>query len=338
VSKEFDSNDFYVHPAFTDQSLSDSGLKNNFGQPSVVFRVPFHLARGAGIHAAAQDIAGYGDWDGSGGTLHPADKTITDAPGSGRGRLLSLPVPGVTMGMMARVYLSSDEVPVPVPDAGPDAAPGDAGISDGAVADTASSCAAQTPSRIRDLSVPPDGIEAEHALIRFIEPDGAAFAAVERYDVRVWEGGDSNPAAFASGTPAPQLLPLAPGGSLAVRIADLKGQRQYTVGVKPVGRCLDGEISTVGFSTAARKFSQLSGCFIATAAFGSPQAAGVAALRRVRDAARRSSLLAGAAAALYERSSPPLADLLRGTPAGRALVRQALAPLIEAAQALSPTR
>src|SRR5204863_3517766 len=130
-------------------------------------------------------------------------------------------------------YLSSDEVPVPPLDAGADGSTADAGAADGPGGDAGASCAAQTRSRIRDLSVPAEGIEAEHALVRFVEPDGPAFAAVERYDVRVWEGGESSPAAFASGTPAPELLPLAAGGSLAVRIADLKGQRQYTVGAKP---------------------------------------------------------------------------------------------------------
>ena len=31
---------------------------------------------------------------------------------------------------------------------------------------------------------------------------------------------------------------------------------------------------------------------------------------------------------LYERSSPPLAELLRGTEAGRALVRSAISPVV----------
>jgi hypothetical protein len=209
-------------------------------------------------------------------------------------------------------------------------------MADAGIADAGSSCAAPTPARIRDLSVPADSIEAEHALVRFVEPDGAAFAAVERYDVRVWEGGEGSANAFGSGTPAPQVLPQSPGGTLTIHLGDLKGERQYTVGIQPRGQCLAGELSFAAFSTSPRKFSQLSGCFIATAAYGSPQAAGVATLRRVRDTARRTSALAGAAAALYERASPPVADVLRATPAGRALVRQALAPLIQAAQALAP--
>jgi hypothetical protein len=340
VSKEWDNNDSYNHPAYTDPSLIDSGLKNNFGQPSVVYRAPFHLSRTSAVQVTVQDIAGYGDWDGASGALHPADKTISDAPGSGRGRLLSIVLPGAAT--MARVHLSS-EVPGG-PDAGVDAAPPDGGTVDAmAAADAAapndgSGCPMQTSARIRDLAVPSEAIEAEHAMVRFLEPEGAAFAGVERYDVRVWEGSDNSPAAFASGTPAQQLLPLAAGGSLAVRLADLKGGQKYTVGVKPIGHCLDGQISYAAFSTVARKFSQLSGCFIATAAYGSAQSTGVSALRRARDGARQASPLASAAAALYERSSPPLADLLRGTAVGRALVRQALGPIIAPLQALTPRR
>jgi hypothetical protein len=343
VSKEFDNNADHAYPGFTDPILMTSGLKNNFGQPSVVFRLPFHLSRTAGVQVTADDIAGYGDWDGASGALHPPDQTISDAPGSGRGRLLSIVLTGAAT--MARVHLST-QMPAGPRDAGLDTSPPDAGAadaaSDGDAAgpghDAASGCPVQTQAQVRDLTIPPETIEAEDALVRFTEPDGAGFAGVERYDVRVWEGPDSSPAAFASGTPAPQVLPLAAGGSLAVRIGDLKGLRQYTIGVKPVGHCLAGQIRYGGFTTAARRFSQLSGCFIATAAYGSAQTAGVLALRRARDAARRASPLASAAAALYERASPPLADLLRATLTGRALVRRALGPIVEPLQALAPSR
>jgi hypothetical protein len=235
-----------------------------------------------------------------------------------------------------RVHLSI-EVPGEVPDAGPE--PADA-TADGGAVDAVSAdvvpagCAAAARAQISGLVVPTDAIAAEHVEVRFVEPAAPAFAAVERYLVRVWEGADSSAAAFDSGTPAEPLTPLAAGGALSVHIADLKGERPYTVGVKPLGRCVDGEISYVHFTTAERKFSQLSGCFIATAAYGSPQAAGVSALRRARDAARRATPFAAATVAVYERSSPPLADLLRGTPVGRALVRQALAPLVDTVQLL----
>jgi hypothetical protein len=328
ISKEFDNNAVHAYEALTDPALADSGLKNNIGQPSVVFRVPLRLDRAGGFQAAAQDITGYGAWDGSSGVLHPPDESISDAPGSGRGRLLPIAVAG---GPVARLHVVT-EVPGAAPDAGVDSAvardSGDGG-------EAGARCAGQTIARVGELMVPAEEIDAEQAVARFVEPDGAAFAGIERYDVRVWEGGDSTPAAFASGTPSERLVPLAAGTGLSVHLTDLKGQRKYTVGVKPVGPCLDGQISYAVFVTAARKFSQLSGCFIATAAHGSAQAPAVAALRRARDSARRATAIAAAAAALYERASPPLADLLRGTAAGRALVRQALAPVVDVAMLLT---
>ena len=78
------------------------------------------------------------------------------------------------------------------------------------------------------------------------------------------------------------------------------------------------------FSTPAIPFSKLSGCFIATAAFGSDLAPEVATLRRLRDLATSRSALASAAVDLYYRSSPPLAATLAHSPVGRALVRTAL--------------
>ena len=49
---------------------------------------------------------------------------------------------------------------------------------------------------------------------------------------------------------------------------------------------------------------------------------------RLRDRARERSGFAAVSVGLYERSSPPLAALLRETEAGRALVRTALSPLV----------
>jgi len=48
----------------------------------------------------------------------------------------------------------------------------------------------------------------------------------------------------------------------------------------------------------------------------------------LRDRARNTSAFAAALIALYERSSPPLADLLRGSNEGKALMRRALEPVV----------
>jgi hypothetical protein len=247
---------------------------------------------------------------------------------------------------MGRLHVVTEVPPdeTPGPDAGaPDAAPApqtaDAALvrPDAAPPDVpASGCPSEIPSRVADLSVPAAGLEAERAQVRFTEPQGTAFLGTERYEVRVWEGSEATPDAFSSGTPADPPSPQTPGAVVTLQIGDLKAQRSYTVGVRPVGTCLDGAIAYAGFTTLARKFAQLSGCFIATAAYGTAQAPAVVALRRVRDRARATSALGAAAAALYQRASPPLAEAVRASELARALVRGALAPLVQPLAASGP--
>jgi hypothetical protein len=100
----------------------------------------------------------------------------------------------------------------------------------------------------------------------------------------------------------------------------------------------EGPLAQATFTTLAPMFKQLSGCFVATAAYGSALEPQVAALRRARDLARDRSGFAAVSVGLYERASPPLAGLLRGTDEGRAAVRSALSPIVgivEAAERLA---
>ena len=96
------------------------------------------------------------------------------------------------------------------------------------------------------------------------------------------------------------------------------------MGVSAIGVCGSSPPTFQVFSTPAIPFTKLSGCFIATAAFGSDLAPEVATLRALRDAATSRSALATAAVDLYYRSSPPLAGALARSSVGRALVRAAL--------------
>jgi hypothetical protein len=94
--------------------------------------------------------------------------------------------------------------------------------------------------------------------------------------------------------------------------------------VSAIGVCGSSAPTFQTIYTPAVPFTKLSGCFIATAAFGSDLGPEVTTLRGLRDAATTRSALARTAVDLYYRSSPPLAKALAHSAVGRALVRTAL--------------
>jgi hypothetical protein len=312
VNKEFDNNAFHMHEAFVDPSLKENGLVNNMGQPSVVWKVPFMLDRTKTQQASALEIAGYGDWDGMTGTLHPPDDTISDGPGTGRGRLLAIARPAIGGGspVMGRVHLVT-EIPL-----------------------TPEQCGMLPPDngRITGLEVPDEGLTDKDARIEFIEGADRG-QKIDQYEIRYSAGTEMTPETFREATPAPTVSPVAPGARAAVQLTELKANFTYTLGVRARGGCVgDGPLSTVTFMTKAPAFKTLHGCFVATAAYGSPLEPRVAAMRRLRDRARANPF-AAVSIGLYERSSPPLAALLGESEAGRAVVRTALSPLAELAEA-----
>jgi hypothetical protein len=333
VSKEFDRNGSHSYPAAEDPMLREWGITTNFGQPSVVFRVPFKLDRRQADQQATEQIAGYGDWDGRTGTLHPPDSTISDGPGSGVGRLLNIPQPAAGGGQIqGRVHVVTEvtggAMPEPPPDAGvTDGPDGDGGVDAPAPVDAPVNPAC--PDRLAaSVAIALANVDAEAAQVTFTEPTGAAWERVESYEIRRWNGTEQTAEAFAGGLPLPEMAKTSPGATLSVPLSNLKSENQYTVGVRARGECLEPQPAFASFTTRLREFTQLSGCFIATAAYGSPLASDVQTLRRIRDGVRARSPLAAAAADVYARSSPPLADALRTSEAARAVARSLLAPIV----------
>jgi len=91
-------------------------------------------------------------------------------------------------------------------------------------------------------------------------------------------------------------------------------------------------------STTKINFTKLSGCFVATAAFGSALEPRVQALRTVRDELRPRSAAFSTAVDLYYQSGPPAAALIARSESARALVRALLGPVVAVAQAANSAK
>jgi hypothetical protein len=80
------------------------------------------------------------------------------------------------------------------------------------------------------------------------------------------------------------------------------------------------------------------GCFIATAAYGTPTAEQIDVLREFRDAVLLKNTSGSLFVALYYRLSPPVADFIAGKEAVRTLVRDLLVdPIVWLAEATGDT-
>ena len=340
VNKEYDSNASHLHPDFDDSHLPGYGTDGNFGQPSVVYQVPIHIdvTTGTKDAGAVSQISGYGDWTGTTGVVNPRDATIsTTAPGSGEARLLSI---SNSAGQSGRVLASV----APCFTLVCDPITNMCSICDPAKQEcTPLQCVPPPapPTAVTNLSMQEGGLTSTGATVKFVnsQSDGAA---VFKYDIRYQAGSTITDEQFGSAASAPQVMPGTPGSLTSVSLSNLKPVTQYAVAVRAVDPC--GQVSpiaTVTFKTPAMKFTQLSGCFVATAAWGSALAPDVAAMRRVRDRLRPQSTMFAVATDLYYRSGPAAAEVLRRSDTARALVRRLLGPIGAASKAaveLAPSR
>lgn len=323
INKEFDNNASHMHPAVKDVNLPGYGLTNNFGQPSVVYRVPIHIDVAAGARSAGttSEIAGYSDWSGANGDIIPRDTTISTAdPGSGEARLLVI----ATGAGAGRVHASVESC-------------GTTGC-DPAAMDCCDPAKQACPPLACNPPPPPPGpvsafvpasggLAATEATLEFKHAQ-ANGAAVASYEIRYREGDSMSDTEFLEAIRAPLVPPGAPGTVATFTLGGLKPATQYVAGVRATDVCgQSSPIVLLAFPTPVMKFKQVEGCFVATAAWGSPLAASVPALRALRDRLRAGSGLAAAATDLYYRSGPVAADVIRRDPAARALTRRLLGPI-----------
>jgi hypothetical protein len=301
VNKEFDSNAANMHTDYDDPNLPGYGIDGNFGQPSVVYSVPIHidLTNGTATQVAVSQIAGYGDWSGATGTITPQDGTISTTDlGSGEERLLQ--TDGVGGSGRVHVGLGPCLGCKPPPPA---------------------------PGAVIDLAVTDGGLLATAATLSFGNAQ-ANGGPVSSYEIRYRPGISMTDADFGQAITAQQVTPGTPGSPASFSISPLMSNTQYVVGVRAFDGCgQPSPITQLTFQTPAVKFTQLTGCFVATAAWGSALGPEVSAMRRLRDRLRPTSVLFAAAADIYYRSGPAAAEVLRRSDTARALVRRFLGPL-----------
>ncbi|HEX2677543.1 MAG TPA: CFI-box-CTERM domain-containing protein [Polyangiales bacterium] len=290
------------------------------GQPSVVYCVPFQLGAKGPIETHVDEPEGSAaSWDTASsnyGKLQ-AMKSMTDdpvkSPGSGADRLM-LSGDGYRMKVLVKPPLACKE----------DAA----------------------PSAVEDLQVSayPNKLHAHEwgsLSFRAASDDAGVF----RYDVRVSPDPMVDDASFMRGMPAKNAsiaaeelrVPTdsAPGTRIKLTFGGMVQQTHYYVGVRAIDGCAHaGALRVAELTTTKRTFATVTPCFVATAAYGSPLAHEISALRRFRDRQLSSNFVGRGLVGLYYEVGPKLANVIREHESLRAVARTLLSPFVAAASAL----
>jgi len=126
-------------------------------------------------------------------------------------------------------------------------------------------------------------------------------------------------------------IPTAPGTVHEYTIdwdALARGETGVTVRVDSDGDGITDETITAAGVLTGDVFTPQSGCFIATAAYGTPMAEEIQILREFRDRYLLPDPLGRALVGLYYSVSPPIAEFITDHPGLGAIVRAGLAPVV----------
>lgn len=289
------------------------------GQPSVVYSVPFNMAASTPVSASVP--VGFGSVDGTdpnAGMLHAMDGTITNdpagTPGSGADRLRISP-----LGYRLQVEVRGQDF-----------------------------CLNHNPPEAPTAVAAEPSTDPKHShqwgRLSFVIP--ASELAIAKYEVRVSTSpiipGDTT--SFIQGLPGEAastrseglMIPVggAAGTGVQVDFGGMTPSKQFWVGLRAVDVCnRAGPHAVAELTTTAIEYTQLSGCFVATAAWGSALQSSVAAMRSARDRLRADAPWFAVLNDLYRRSAPPAAAALARSETARVLARRLIGPLGTAAEA-----
>jgi hypothetical protein len=119
------------------------------------------------------------------------------------------------------------------------------------------------------------------------------------------------------------------GEPIEIDFGGLAPERHYYVGVRAVDICNEaGPMAVTDYTTPSIQFTTVSPCFVATAAYGTPLADEIVALRRFRDRHLMTNAIGRAFVAAYYAIGPHLAGVIREDEALRSATRTMLAPLV----------
>jgi hypothetical protein len=122
-------------------------------------------------------------------------------------------------------------------------------------------------------------------------------------------------------------------------LSGLRPQQTYYVAVRTLSACdAPSPLAVATADTGKQQFTVLHGCFIATAAYGTPLAAEIDALRRFRDRELLDNALGRLFTATYYAVSPPWANAIAGADRLRAGARRIVEPLVQIASAVERAR